>query len=96
MLFLDSLQTTDSSQRLEPDIRKQVLSLVLFQLSVTKNDIFCLKACVIICLCFFFDFRFVLDIYRAEGRTEDSSLVDEIPFYVPVVIECIYQVVYVS
>ncbi|OAP04127.1 hypothetical protein AXX17_AT3G42600 [Arabidopsis thaliana] len=50
MLFLDSLQTTDSSQRLEPDIRK-----------------------------------FVLDIYRAEGRTEDSSLVDEIPFYVPMV-----------
>ncbi|CAL9247169.1 unnamed protein product [Arabidopsis halleri] len=50
MLFLDSLQTTDSSQRLEPDIRK-----------------------------------FVLDIYRAEGRTEDPRLVDEIPFHVPVV-----------
>ncbi|CAE6075504.1 unnamed protein product [Arabidopsis arenosa] len=50
MLFLDSLQTTDSSQRLEPDIRK-----------------------------------FVLDIYKAEGRTEDPRLVDEIPFHVPVV-----------
>lgn len=54
-----------------------------------KNDI---KARVIICLCFCFDFRFVLDIYRAEGRTEDPRLVDEIPFHVPVVIECIYQV----
>ncbi|EFH53870.1 cysteine-type peptidase [Arabidopsis lyrata subsp. lyrata] len=29
--------------------------------------------------------RFVLDIYRAEGRTEDPRLVDEIPFHVPVV-----------
>ncbi|XP_010515165.1 PREDICTED: probable ubiquitin-like-specific protease 2A isoform X1 [Camelina sativa] len=50
MLFLDSLQTTDSSQRLEPDIRK-----------------------------------FVLDMYRTEGRTEDQRLVDEIPLHVPVV-----------
>jgi len=58
--------------------------------------IFLFKSLCDISLCFFFDFRFVLDIYRAEGRTEDSSLVDEIPFYVPMVIECIYQVVYVS
>ncbi|EOA24353.1 hypothetical protein CARUB_v10017593mg, partial [Capsella rubella] len=50
MLFLDSLQTTDSSQRLEPDIRK-----------------------------------FVLDMYKTEGRTEDPRLVDEIPLHVPLV-----------
>ncbi|CAH8340666.1 unnamed protein product [Eruca vesicaria subsp. sativa] len=48
MLFLDSLKTTESAQRLEPDIRK-----------------------------------FVLDIFRIEGRSEDSSLVDDIPFHVP-------------
>ncbi|ESQ45707.1 hypothetical protein EUTSA_v10010584mg [Eutrema salsugineum] len=48
MLFLDSLETTDTWQRLEPDIRK-----------------------------------FVLDIFRIEGRTEKPSLVDEIPLYVP-------------
>lgn len=30
MLFLDSLKTTETAQRLEPDIRKQVLSLSLF------------------------------------------------------------------
>lgn len=29
MLFLDSLKTTETAQRLEPDIRKQVLSFSL-------------------------------------------------------------------
>lgn len=48
MLFLDSLKTTETAQRLEPDIRK-----------------------------------FVLDIFRIEGRSEDSSLVDDIPFHAP-------------
>ncbi|VVB04729.1 unnamed protein product [Arabis nemorensis] len=48
MLFLDSLKATNSSQLLEPDIRK-----------------------------------FVLDIYRIEGRTEDQSLVDDIELFVP-------------
>ncbi|KAG2327920.1 hypothetical protein Bca4012_036954 [Brassica carinata] len=48
MLFLDSLKTTETAQRLEPDIRK-----------------------------------FVLDIFRIEGRREDSSLVDDIPLHAP-------------
>lgn len=48
MLFLDSLKTTETAQRLEPDIRK-----------------------------------FVLDIFRIEGRSEDSSLVDDIPLHAP-------------
>lgn len=28
-------------------------------------------------------FRFVLDIFRIEGRSEDSSLVDDIPLHAP-------------
>ncbi|KAL1215851.1 Ubiquitin-like-specific protease 1D [Cardamine amara subsp. amara] len=48
MLFFDSLKATDSSQRIEPDIRK-----------------------------------FVLELYRFEGRTEERSLVNAIPLYVP-------------
>lgn len=28
-------------------------------------------------------FRFVLDIFKLEGRSEDSSLVDDIPLHAP-------------
>ncbi|CAF1707970.1 unnamed protein product [Brassica napus] len=76
MLFLDSLKTTETAQRLEPDIRKQVLSL---SLSLSLE-------CYLVSNMFVaspLSFRFVLDIFRIEGRSEDSSLVDDIPFHAP-------------
>ena len=77
MLLLDSLEKANP-RRLEPDIRKYVCQNLPPCVGIIVYSMFW--------FIFFISFRFVLDIYKAEGRLETKDFIYQIPLLVPKVI----------
>ena len=77
MLLLDSLEEANPGQ-LEPDIRKYVYQNLPSCVGIIVYSMFW--------FIFFISFRFVLDIYKAEGRLETKDFIYQIPLLVPKVI----------
>lgn len=74
MLLLDSLEMTNP-KRLEPDIRKYVSSTSLnFSCCSSKLELYILDSGIT---------RFVMDIYKEEGRPYQKEAIEKIPLLVP-------------